>query len=49
MMEKINKVFFINGDLNDELIDRQREIESQKQVIKQFNIDTEELEFLRLN
>ena len=36
-------------NLNDELIDRQREIESQKQVIKQFNIDTEELEFLRLN
>ena len=37
------------NDLNDNLSDFQKENEIQKEKIKQFNIDTEELEFLRLN
>ena len=37
------------NDLNDNLFDFQKENEIQKEKIKQFDIDTEELEFLRLN
>ena len=37
------------NDLNDNLFDFQKENEIQKEKINQFNIDTEELEFLRLN
>ena len=37
------------NDLNDNLFGFQKENEIQKEKIKQFNIDTEELEFLRLN
>ncbi len=37
------------NDLNNRIISFQNENESQKETIKQFNIDTEELEFLRLN
>ncbi len=35
--------------LNNKIISFQNETEIQKETIKQFNIDTEELEFLRLN
>ena len=35
--------------LNDEIINFQTQLSNQKQIIDQFNIDIEELEFLRLN
>tara|TARA_Y100000816_G_C26076700_1_gene566856 strand:+ start:19 stop:1245 length:1227 start_codon:yes stop_codon:yes gene_type:complete len=35
--------------LNNDLINLDNEISSQKRIISQFNLDTEELEFLRLN
>ncbi len=37
------------NDLNNRIISFQNENETQKEIIKQYNIDTEELEFLRLN
>tara|TARA_B100001057_G_scaffold307649_1_gene307745 strand:- start:5655 stop:6875 length:1221 start_codon:yes stop_codon:yes gene_type:complete len=37
------------NDLNKNIVSFQNETEIQKETIKQFNIDTEELEFLRLN
>ncbi len=37
------------NDLNNRMISFQNENEIQKETIKQYNIDTEELEFLRLN
>ena len=37
------------NNLNNKIINFQNEISSQKQTINQFNIDTKELEFLRLN
>ena len=37
------------NNLNNEIINFQNEISSQKQIINQFNVDTKELEFLRLN
>ncbi len=37
------------NDLNNRIISFQNETEAQEETIKQFNIDTEELEFLRLN
>lgn len=37
------------NNLNEQLVDRQIEIEKQKKTIEQFDIDTKELEFLRLN
>ena len=37
------------NDLNNRIISFQNENETQKETIKQYNIDTEELEFLRLN
>ena len=37
------------NDLNNLISNFQAEISNQKQLINQFNIDTKELEFLRLN
>ena len=37
------------NELNNQIINFQSEISNQKQTINQFNLDTEELEFLRLN
>ena len=37
------------NNLNNEIINFQNEISSQKKIINQFNVDTKELEFLRLN
>ena len=37
------------NSLNNRIIDSQKEIYSQQQTISQFNIDTKELKFLRLN
>ena len=37
------------NDLNNKIISFQNETNIQKETIKQYNIDTEELEFLRLN
>ena len=37
------------NDLNNRIINFQNENNAQKETIKQYNIDNEELEFLRLN
>ena len=37
------------NSLNDEIINFKIQLSNQKQIIDQFNIDSKELEFLRLN
>ena len=37
------------SDLNNKLVNSQNKIFTQEKTIEQFNIDTKELEFLRLN
>ncbi len=46
--ENENLITEINS-LNNKIVDFQQEINIQKQTISKFNIDTEELKFLRLN